>query len=443
MDESELKSVLAEWQRLILSRRGIERECEVRILDTFRSKPIKIITGFRRSGKSFLTQRLAQKCIHNNLYTINNILYLNFEDFRLSDITTDRDLLRVIDIFTSEICESGPRLYIFDEIQHVAGWDKLIRTIYELHENVEIVITGSNSELLSSELGSNLAGRFIEFFVFPFSFREFLLYRDALVTDRKELLREHDTLLKRFFEYLHFGGLPEVFDIGTEEAKRSYLNGIISKVILDDIVKRYNVDRIEILERIIGFLFSNVGNVVTYTKIAGRFNAEKIKIKSDTVSNYISFLMQAFALFDLKKYDWKLRKYFTFQKKYYSIDTGLIGIYRPIHENIPYKLENCVFLHLMRTHPDIFFGRDEKGREIDFLIRKEEFMHTRIQVCYELTSSNYTRETDSFSIASPWFGRGENILLYLRNNLQQKDEQKGKSGFQLTSLLQWLLFDVP
>ena len=186
MDASGYISLIYEWQNLILKREGVVREIEGPVLSAIPSKPIKIIAGFRRTGKSFLAQRIAKRLVGQGLYRIDNILYLNFEDFRLSDINSAKKLASVYDLFITDIAKDGPKLILLDEIQNVSGWDKFVRTIYEKDEEIRIILTGSNSELLSAELGSNLAGRFIEFFILPFSFREFLLYRGIIVKDKKD-----------------------------------------------------------------------------------------------------------------------------------------------------------------------------------------------------------------------------------------------------------------
>jgi predicted AAA+ superfamily ATPase len=160
MTKHEILTLIADWQNHILRIGGIEREYEAQILDTIGSKPIKIITGFRRTGKSFLVQRLANKLIQEKRFPVSNVLYLNFEDFRLMEINIPDRLDDVYQIFKTEVAQEGDTLLIFDEIQKVAHWDRFIRTVYERDVESEMILTGSNSELLSSEIGSNLAGRF-------------------------------------------------------------------------------------------------------------------------------------------------------------------------------------------------------------------------------------------------------------------------------------------
>ena len=223
MNEEELSIIIYDWQSFLFSNEeGIEREAEEIILESIGSIPMKIITGFRRSGTSFIVQRIARKLLTAKRFVRENFLYLNFEDFRLAQVLDAKDLSRVYEFFLTRIAKKGKKLIILDEIQNVNGWDKWIRTIYEKEKDIEIILTGSNSQLLSQELGTNLAGRHIEFFIFPLSFREFLLYRQITGKQEKVFLKNRQEIRTLFFEFLKFGGLPEVIDIRNEESKLSY-----------------------------------------------------------------------------------------------------------------------------------------------------------------------------------------------------------------------------
>ena len=257
MNNDILSAVIFEWQNLIQRRQGVVRGLEAKLLGAMGSRPIKIVTGFRRSGKSFLVQQVVGRLVREGRVDPANVLYLNLEDFRLMEVTTPERLNQVYELFLSLSARPGKKLLVFDEIQNVKDWDRFIRTIYEKDSgDIEIILTGSNSELLSSELGSNLAGRFIEFFLLPFSFREFLAYRSVKVEDKAGYLRNKREISALFTEYLNHGGFPEVFDIPSPESKLSYLSGIVSKVILDDVVRRFKVDNVTLLEKLFHYLMA-------------------------------------------------------------------------------------------------------------------------------------------------------------------------------------------
>ena len=440
MTEEELSVLIYEWQSFLLSQdEGIERDAEKIILESIGSKPMKIITGFRRSGKSFIVQRIARKLVNSKKYSRENLLYLNFEDFRLAEVLSPKDLSRIYDFFLSRIAKKGKKLLILDEIQNVNGWDKWIRTVYEKEKDIEIILTGSNSQLLSQELGTNLAGRFIEFFIFPFSFKEFLTYRQIYVSHEKDYLRNRQEIRTQFYEFLKFGGLPEVIDIRNEESKLSYLQGIVTKVILDDVIKRFNIENINLLEKLLSYLLSTAGNIVAYTKLKNRIQAYGLyDIKVETIIKYINYLTKPFALVELNKFDWKQSKVFSTSKKFYAIDTGLLSLYRPFNENYPYRLENVLFLELKRKTREMYYGLIENHAEIDFLTHSNLENWHLYQVSAELKEENLKRELNAFYLADKHLKKGKFTVFTLEEESNDLSF-KGISIYQ-RNIIRYLLF---
>lgn len=438
MNKDVLAAVIFEWQSLIQRRQGVSRELEEKLFGAMGSRPIKIVTGFRRSGKSFLVQQVAGRLVREGRIDPANLLYLNLEDYRLMEVTTPERLNQVYELFLSLSARPGKKLLIFDEIQNVADWDRFIRTIYEKDgEDVEIILTGSNSELLSSELGSNLAGRFIEFFLLPFSFKEFLAYRQVQVGDRAEYLRHKREISALFTEYLKHGGLPEVFDIPAPESKQSYLSGIVSKVILDDVVRRFRVDNVTLLEKLFHYLMAGAGGVSTFAALSRRSAAMGIKTKPETIIAYCSYLLKAFAIFEVSRFSWKQNRIFSDTRKYYSVDTGLITLYRPPEENLSLRLEHAVYLQLRRNSGDVYFGTNDSGKEIDFIVATGDRLHGKFQVTATLTAENEKRELGVFSLAEAHLQGGANLLLSL-------DEDEAPLQWQgitidRKNLVRWLL----
>ncbi len=437
MNKTDIITLIYEWQNLILKRRGVARYNEPAILSSIPSKPIKIITGFRRAGKSFLAQRIAKQLVENEKYKIENILYLNFEDYQLSDINSAKRLGEIYAIFLSDVAKVGPKLIFLDEIQNVPGWDKFVRTIYEKEEEIEIILTGSNSELLSAELGSNLAGRFIEFFLFPFDFKEFLSYKNISIKDENDYLRHKAELEKLFAEYLNYGGLPEMFEISSEDAKFSYLKGILTKVVLDDIVKRFNVDNVDVLERLLNYVLSNVGGAISYTNLKNKIKLLGLEVKVETVIKYVNYFAKTFVVFELNKFDWKQRKIFSSSKKYFSTDVGLTSLFRPSRENLPMKLENLVFLHLKKKNDNIFYGVNERGREIDFILRRDDIYYDKYQVCSDLDKDNLTRELGVFDLSDKYLKKGDNFILTSKASVEPEILKKYHVNHY--NIIKWLL----
>lgn len=437
MNKSDIITLIYDWQNLILKRRGVARYNEPDILSSISSKPIKIITGFRRAGKSFLAQRIAKQLVENETYKIENILYLNFEDYQLSDVNSAKKLGDIYAVFLSDVAKSGRKLIFLDEIQNVPGWDKFVRTIYEKEEDIAIVLTGSNSELLSTELGSNLAGRFIEFFLFPFDFREFLSYKNISIKDENDFLRHKAELEKLFVEYLNYGGLPEMFEISSEDAKLSYLKGIITKVVLDDIVKRFKVDNVDVLERLLNYVLSNVGCAISYTNLKNKLKQLGLAVKVETVIKYVNYFAKAFVVFELNKFDWKQRKIFSSSKKYFSTDVGLTSLFRPSRENLSMKLENLVFLHLKKKNDDIFYGVNERGREIDFILRRDDIYYDKYQVCSDLDKDNSARELGVFNLSDKYLKKGDNFILTSKTSVEPEVLKKNRVSHY--NIIEWLL----
>ena len=438
---NKIKNIIYDWQNLILKTEGIKRKEEDLIFDSFGSKPIKVITGFRRAGKSYLTRLLVKRAVNSGLYKLNNIFFLNFEDYGLSKINNAEKLGDLYNVFKNEIADlNGKKLLIFDEIHLVKNWDKFLRTIYEKEDNIEIIITGSNSELLSSEIGSNLAGRFIEFFLLPFSFNEFLEFKKVLPTSLPFYYQNKNKIDFLFNEFISYGGLPEIFLISSTETKLSYIEGVFNKVILDDIIKRFSLDNIEVFEKLAKYLLANTGNQISFSKIANKIKVfSGINVKAATLIKYSQYLVKAFSLFEVNKFDWKQNKFFSQSRKFYAVDTGLLSLFRSERENYSFRLENLVFLELLRRKKEIAFGMNQHGKELDFLIKeKNGKINEKIQVCIDLNVDNYNREISSFVTADKFLKNTKNTLLTF-NQSELLFENKIK--INKINIIEWLLFD--
>ncbi|KPA18372.1 ATPase [Candidatus Magnetomorum sp. HK-1] len=434
MEILEYMDVILQWQAIIKETKGVVRECEQDIMDTIGSKPIKIITGFRRSGKSFLMQRIAANCINEKIYPVENIFYLNFEEYKLSSIDRPEKVDALLQMFKTEVSKSGRKLLIFDEIQKVHHWDQLIRTIYERERDVDIFITGSNSALLSSELGSNLAGRFISFFILPFSFKEVLIYKGFNIKSSIDFIKQKQEIIAIFHDYVKFGGLPETFTIKSEKAKYSYLEGILSKVVLDDIIGRFNVRQTDIIKQLLSYLLSGTGNLVSNKRIVNFIKHEKGDVKQQTIKIYIDYILQTFALFDINKFDWKQSQIFSGKKKYYAVDTGISNLYCDYLRNYSNQLENIIFLKLLHDDFDIFYGTLQNGKEIDFITKKRN-VYAKYQVTKTLHAGNYTRELSPFTFSDQY--SGDNFILTMDETEEELTFKECK--IIRRSIIKWLL----
>lgn len=437
MDKSTILQIIGDWQTHILQIQGIKRDYENSLWNAIGSKPIKIVTGFRRSGKSFLIQRVAGKLVSENKIPISSILYLNFEDFRLAGFNTPEKVFDIYKIFRSDIAGKGKKLIIFDEIQKVRKWDRFVRTLFERDHDIEIILSGSNSELLSSEIGSNLAGRFVEFSILPFDFKEYMAWQGKTVRNTNEFYRKSEEIAYHFSNYTKFGGLPESLTITEEHACFSYLEGIVSKVILDDVINRFNIKQTAVVEKIVYYLLSAIGNNVSFSRISNYLKQLGIEIKQETIIHYVQYILKTFALYEINKFDWKLGRIFSTVRKYYAVDTGLVNLCRNTGGNYSRLLENIVYLKLKRRGNVIYYGSLSSGKEIDFISKTGEGNFEKYQITQTLHHNNFDREMAPFAMTGKFMEEGRNHLLSLDPEEGEID-YNGQKVFR-KNIVKWLL----
>ena len=323
----------------------IKRELYMERIRPFIGKDIiKVITGLRRSGKSVMLDLLRAE-INDPEHSI----YLNFESKR--NITyTKADVL--YDYVMQKVGGSSEKWYLFfDEIQEITNWEKVINS-FRVDFDADIYITGSNAKLLSGELATLIAGRYVQFVIYPFSFKEFLLQNEN----------------KYFRDYLKLGGMPFLSNIiGNEKAMQQYLEDFYNSVVLKDVVKRNNIRDVDLLERIITYVLANIGQTFSATSIAKYFKNEQRRISTDTVLNYIKACEEAYLLYKLKRQDIKGKKLLEVAEKYFVVDHGLReAIYGKHLEDIGQVLENIVCLELLRRGYAVTVGTID-SEEIDFI----------------------------------------------------------------------------
>jgi predicted AAA+ superfamily ATPase len=280
---------------------------------------------------------------------------------------------------------------LLDEIQEVEGWEKVVNSLLA-EQNTDIYITGSNSKLLSSELATYIAGRYIEIQISTLSFAEYLNFKSGRLGVKSE------DLVSEFSNYLRMGGFPAIhtFDYETETAYK-IIYDIYSSVILRDTIQRYNIRNIEMLDRIVKFVFENIGNRFSAKNIADYFKSQQRKIDLNTVYNYLNALEGAFVIQRVQRYDIRGKEVLQTNEKYYVSDPSLIYAVLGYRDRlISGLLENVVFLELKRRGYKIYTGKSDE-KEIDFIAEKRD-EKVYIQVAYKLTD-NQTVERE-FSVLS-------------------------------------------
>jgi uncharacterized protein len=339
-----------------------QREIYLKKISLFLGKPmIKVLTGMRRVGKSTLLAMVRDRLISQGIKP-QQIVFINMESLEFGHIKTYLDLDRFIRKSFKGV--TGPRTIFIDEIQEIEGWEKAAASLLA-NKTGDLIISGSNAHLLSSDLATLLTGRYVEIPVFPLGFREFLEFR------RPQLSGKEPDISAEFQHFLHYGGLPGIHFLPFEdEAVHPYLSSILNTILLKDVVRRYQIRDVAHLERITGFVLDNCGHIITAKSIADYFKSQRIRITVDTVLNYLEYMSGSYLVNQVKRYAVKGKRQMELYEKYYPGDTGLqMGRtgFRP--GDISGVLESVVYLELRRRGYTVSIG-DLNGREIDFVAEK-------------------------------------------------------------------------
>ena len=335
---------------------------------------IKVFTGIRRAGKSVMLELVKNELKESGI-SEENFLCINFEQFSNSQYLDVQSLYKKIVDFQKNT--KGKIYLFFDEIQEVTGWEKCINSC-RIDFDCDIYITGSNAKLLSGELATYLAGRYVEFVIYPFSFAEFF--------EMNLIKNPNVDKATCFMQFLKTGGMPFLSNFPDDDsAKSQYLIDIYNSVVLKDVVKRNNIRDVDTLERIVAYAFSNIGHIFSATSLSKYFKSENRKISHDTILNYLKFCSDAFLFYKINRYDLEGKKIVTVNEKYYCADHGLReALFGKNIQNIDQVLENIVCLELLRRNYKVYVGK--KGDlEIDFIAEKQG-KKIYIQVAYLLAN---------------------------------------------------------
>ena len=355
----------------------IKRNLYLEEIKKYMNKPIiKVITGMRRSGKSMIL-KLIQEELENVGIIKENIIYMNFESLIYIDIKDFETLYK--HIIEKTFNKKGKIYILLDEIQEVKGWEKAINS-FLVDLDIDIYITGSNANLLSSELATYIAGRYVEIKIYPLSFQEYI---DFVSENNKENPLSLD---EYFNQYLNFGGLPgiHIFNYNKEEIYQ-YLVDVYNSILLRDVITRNNIRDIELLERVVLYIMDNIGNTFSAKSISDFLRNQGRKLSVETIYNYLKALENAFIISKVQRYDIKGKNILETQEKYYLSDLGFRHAKLGYQSNdISGYLENIVFLELLRRKYKVNIGK-QNNKEIDFVANlRDENLY--LQVTYLLAS---------------------------------------------------------
>ncbi|MEI6141901.1 MAG: ATP-binding protein [Mariniphaga sp.] len=371
MNSEILNQVIAD-QKLMIARksRGIPRIANMEI--HLKSDLITVISGVRRSGKSTLTLQLADK--------YPSFHYITFDDERLMNFSVSDFSDMMIEMKRS----SDSRTIVIDEIQLVVGWERFVRRLHD--EGYKVIITGSNAKLLSSELATHLTGRYLKTELFPFSFAEFLIFKqiDSSEKSSDNIAR----ILTAFDEYLLNGGFPEYLKVNEPEV----LKRVYDDIIYRDLIVRFAIRNVNGFKNLSQYIFTNFTSETRYLTLA-----KLLGFNSPTsIKDYLNILSEGYLIFKLTKYDFSLKRQYDSNRKMYVIDNGLRNIVSfRTSEDLGRLLENIVFLELKRRGIEVWYYKTQGNQETDFLINP--LKPILFQVCYEIQNPR-TREREISSL---------------------------------------------
>lgn len=383
-------------------------------------KVIKVITGIRRSGKSTLLELFRDDLKKQNIAK-EQIQFFNFEEEKNVDLRDWRKLHQTIE---EKLVQNKMNYIFLDEIQKVDHFEELVNSLF-VKKNVDLYITGSNAFLLSSELATLLTGRYISIHLLPFSFKEYTeMYPDETNYDRL------------FEKYLNSSSFPEVVRLSkvNEELANNYLKDLYNTIVNKNIAKRYNIRNEIDFERTIKFVFDSIGSPLSARNIANTLKNESINVFHGTIINYLQYLTKSYMIYPVNRYDIKGKKILITNDKYYVVDLGLRNLLLsdPPKSDIGHRLENVVYLELLRLNKGkIFVGKNEDS-EVDFILQMPNGKRVYYQVAYQVNDRPETLKRE----LAPFFKIKDNYpKILLTMDLVPEEFE----GIKKINIVNWLL----
>lgn len=388
-------------------------------------KKAVVFYGVRRSGKTFILFDLFKKYM-------DCALYVDFEDERLTEFDV-RDFERLREAFLELKPELiGKELAFFlDEVQNIEGWERFCRRAVE-RESIRIFVTGSSSKMMPQEIHTELRGRAWGIEVLPFSFREYLDSKGIAIEHRDAYGPGKAVIKKHFYDYMKWGGFPEVSYLGSDLERMKLLREYLGAMFFRDLVERYSITNITLLDALTDRLFSSFSLKFTPSSFYKQYK-DKFPFSKDLLFRYYKYFLQSMLVFEVRMLSESTYKRMRNPAKLYLVDTGLCK--RVSSADAGRLLENVVYLELRRRGHEVYYF--EAKRECDFVIKGEDEGLMPIQVCYELTGDNRKREIEGLVEACRWVGKNEGTLL-----TYDEEEEFDSDGIKIKvrPVWKWLVF---
>ena len=390
---------------------------------------IKVVSGVRRCGKSTLFEIYKDFLLENGVAK-NQIISINFEDMDYEELT---DYKKLYEYIKSKMIENKRNYIFLDEIQHVDKFEKVVDSLF-IKENTDLYITGSNAYFMSGELATLLSGRYIELKMLPLSFKEY--YQAKLEYEKLEQKenRISKTLIQYYNEYIVNSSFPYTLQLDSDLKNiHEYLSGIYNSVLLKDIVARLKISDVMRLESVVKYIFDNIGNLTSLSKIANTLTSMGRKTDAKTIEKYIRGLTDSLLVHEVSRYNIKGKEFLSTLSKYYVADLGLRQmILGNRNIDMGHILENVIYLELLRRKGNVYVGQFDKN-EIDFvIINSNEIEYYQVALTV-LDENTLKRELDAFKNIKDNYPK---YLITLDDVMVNTDYD----GIKVVNALEWLLF---
>lgn len=434
MRKDEIIQILDDWNFWNRDQKiGLSRPIYISRLEyLFSSNQVITITGPRRAGKSFVMRQMIKKLI-NNGQNPKDIMHVNLEDPRFTESGV-LFLEKIFQAYREYISPQNTPILFLDEIQEIEGFEKWIRMMHELSK-AKIIISGSNASLLSRELGTLLTGRHIDMEVFPLSFGEFLSFNNIAFTNKLDLIGREWEIKGALRKYIEYGSFPEVT---LSEQKKEILLSYFEDTITKDLLRRYKIKKAQDMRSIAKYYLSNIAALSTFKSIERALDMSITSVKS-----YTGYLEQAYLVFPLKRFSFKVREQEKSPRKIYAIDTGLCNaVGFRFSENDGRLAENVVFMALKRQqnlnpNMELFYWKDVHHREVDFVVKEGLEIKSLIQVCWNMHNEK-TRNREMRSLAKAMKELNVTKTMIITDETEG-EEKLHDNKVKLIPLWKWLL----
>jgi predicted AAA+ superfamily ATPase len=431
MKTETLKKIIAEWFEEGRIPSLVPRDYKG--VQPDKTTDILAVVGPRRAGKTYFMYQLIQSLLERRKCHREDILFLDFEDFRLTNFQAE-DMDRLLTSFY-QLTRRYPSYLFFDEVQRLPDWSRVVRTLHN-QGKYRIVVSGSNARLLERDIAAELRGRYRNILMLPFSFREMLRLRNIEYSAATFHTPARGKLMDAFDQYLKEGGFPEVLKAGTHMEKRNLVQNYYRTIFYRDILDRHNIKVKYILEDMMSYCLNAYSDLFSVSGFEKHLKGHGLPGSKRTVSNYLGYLEEAFFLISHQKFSYSPRKRIMNPKKIYLLDTGFGFLSSNFSENRGKMLENLVAVELFRRGEDVFYYR-ERG-ECDFVIQRGLKPGLAVQVCWEMNPRNRERELRGLADCMNDLTVREGLILTYDD--EGEVEYRGKKA-AVFPVWKWLLSD--